>query len=159
MVFSTTKQLAAVIFAAVLFAGGDVWAGTVKDGRHYFDELKALMLKVLADNQKLINALPDGNAKSDKLLPDAVYNGAYQTFKTVMGSEFSLGVLNGETDPEKIAGALTALLQASRDTIAKLQQPINTEADGSVTLKKFIPAVFGRLTLEEFRTRTGIVMK
>lgn len=158
---NTTSRFAALAFGLIMALGtfSVAGAGTPKDGRYYFDQMKESIIKVLAENQKLINTNPDGSVKSKKLEPEAVYRESYQTFKTVMGKDFEMKDLDGQTDPEKIAHALTSLLQASRDTIAKLQDDINKEADGSVKLKKFIPAVFGRLSLEAYQASTGVTMK
>ncbi len=147
----------------VLLLGGqplNVSAGTVKDGKYYFDALKESMLEVLEENQDLINRKPDGSVKDPALLPKAYYRKAYKQFKKIgVGRHFKLKALKGETDPKVIASVLTTLLQAGRITTAKFQKAINTEADGSIRLKKFIPAVFGRLTAERFFAKTGVPLK
>lgn len=152
------KTVLALAVAAPLAVSAAA-AATVNDGKFYFDKMKDAIIGTLAENQKLINAKPDGSVKNPALEPEAIYRECYQTFKTVVGKDFALSSLEGEKDPEKVAHALTAILQACRDTIAKLQDPINTEADGSTKLKKFIPAVFGRLALEHYKGTTGVVMK
>ncbi len=129
------------------------------DGAYFFDALKQSMIDVLDDNQALINANADGSQKSPKLLSDAFYRSAYRTFKTIVGSRFSPKSLKGEVDPEQISHVLAALLQSGRTEIAKLQATINEESDGTVKPKKFIPAVFGRLTAEKFKEKTGVAMK
>lgn len=152
--------LGIVALCATFFAGATGYAvNTERDGLYYFEELRTSILEVLAENQALINQTPRGDVKNPKLEPDAIYREMYQTFKTIMGKDFNMKELAGQTDPEHIASALTALLQGARDTIARLQNDINQNADGTLTLKKFIPAVFGRLTLEKYQARTGIAMK
>jgi len=145
------------LIASVAFvATGANAAGTANDGRYYFDKMKEAMVAVLNDNQGKING---GGSKSDKLTADAIYKDTYKTFKKIAGKDFKLKALKGSKDPEKVAQAVTTLLQAGRITIAGRQKGINTEADGSVKLKKFIPAVFGRLTIDKFTELTGVHMK
>lgn len=149
---------------------------TAHDGTYYFDKMEEAMIDVLSENQKLINANPDGSVKNKKLLPKAIYKktydlfldfwifsiytGAYQPFNDLgLGKTFKAKALKGETDPAKIAPVLTTLLHAGRITIAKAQKDINTEADGTVKLKKFIPAVFGKLTIDRFTEKSGVYMK
>ena len=134
-------------------------AAEARDGRYYFDALKESMIEVLKERQPLINQNADGSAKSETLLPDKVYAGSYATFKTIAGADFSPASLAGERDPIKIAQMLTSLLQGGRDTVAKLQEAINKEPDGSVKPKKFIPAVFGREVADRFKTKTGAEIK
>ncbi|MCD6388533.1 MAG: DUF3365 domain-containing protein [Desulfobulbaceae bacterium] len=135
-------------------------AATPKDGKYYFDQLKESILDVLNENQGLINTNPDGSMKTKKLAPKDFYKRIYEQFKKIgVGKTFKMKDMKGETDPAKIAPALTTLLQAGRITTAKAQKDINTEADGSVKLKKFIPAVFGRLVVEHFQKKTGVHMK
>ncbi len=132
---------------------------TSRDGKHYFDQMKASMLEILEEHQQLINTTPDGSVKSEKLTSEAFYKKAYATFKKIAGKGFKLKNLEGETNPEKIAPILTALLQGGRVAIANLQKNINAEPDGSVKLKKFIPAVFGRIMIARFTEKTGVAMK
>lgn len=135
-------------------------AATSEDGKYYFDQLKETMLEILSESQGLINTKPDGSMKHKKLAPKAFYKKTYNQFKKIgVGKTFKMKSMKGETDPAKIAPALTTLLQAGRITTAKAQKIINTEADGSVKLKKFIPAVFGRLVVERFTQKTGVHMK
>ncbi len=135
-------------------------AASAKDGKYYFGQMEQSMLEVLAENQKLINTNADGSMKSRKLQPDDFFKQTNKQFKKIgVGRTFRMKNFEGETSPEEIAPVLTTLLQAGRITTAKAQQDINTESDGSVKLKKFIPAVFGRLTLERFTEKTGVHMK
>jgi hypothetical protein len=151
----TKATLAICLLCLTLTAG--LAQGETLDGKYYFGEMKAAMITVLEENQELINHTPDGAVKSEKLAPQAVYGRAYETFTEIAGDDFSLRKL-GE-DQAAIAQGLATLLQAGRITIAKSQKWINTEPDGSVKLKKFIPAVFGRLVAAEFATRTGVNIK
>ena len=157
------KQAGLILVAlllGVLFIASSSMAGTPKDGKYYFDTLKESMLEVIAENQALINVKPDGSIKSKKLLPKSYYKKTYEQFKKIgVGKKFKLKALKGETDPQVIAPILTTLLQAGRITTAKFQKAINSEADGTVKLKKFIPAVFGQLTVDRFHKKTGIQMK
>lgn len=133
--------------------------GQAKDGAYYFGEIKQAILEVIQDNQPLINTNPDGSRKSEDLTPEKFYSESYRTFKTIMGADFVATSLAGEADPSKIAHVLSTMLQAGRDHCAKLQPDINNEKDGSTKPKKFIPAIFGRLTADKFKARTGAAIK
>ncbi len=148
-----TLALCALVLTFATFAH----AGDTNTGSYYFGEMKSAMKTVLTENQALINQKSDGSTKDEWLAPDAVYERAYETFTEIAGDDFSVRKLG--TDQAAIAQGLATLLQAGRITIAKSQKQINTEADGSVKLKKFIPAVFGRLVAAEFETRTGVMIK
>lgn len=130
-----------------------------RDGAYYLEAMKQSIVEVMSENQSLINRKADGSIKSETLNPDAFYTAAYGTFKTVIGADFSAKKLVGDHDPASISRVLAALLQGGRDEIAKLQVAINTEQDGTVKPKKFIPAVFGRLTAERFKQKTGVEIK
>ncbi len=135
-------------------------ASTVHDGEYYFEKMKESILNVLAENQDLINKKPDGSVKNKKLLPKNYFKASYDRFKKIgVGKTFSRKALKGKHDPEVIASVLATLLQAGRVTTANYQKIINGEPDGSVKLKKFIPAVFGKLTLENFTEKTDAYMK
>ncbi len=133
-----------------------VQAETAKSGKSYIKAMKASVRAVLKAHQKLINEV-DGKVKDKKLLPEAIYRKTYETFSELAGEEFSTKNLG--KDPQKIAHALGTFLQAGRINIAKLQKKINREKKGKKKLKKFIPAVFGRLVAEEFAKRTGVQIK
>ena len=150
----TTLVLATSLLA---LAGGATAATAAKDGRYYFDAMKASMLEVLAENQKLINTTPAGAVKDKTLVPEADYARAYESFTEIAGEDFSVADLG--SDPAAIAQALGTMLQAGREVTAKAQVAINTESDGTVKPKKFIPAVFGRLVADRFAKKTGVVMK
>jgi len=132
---------------------------TPKNGGYYFNEMKASMLEVIEENQGLINKKADGSLKEKKLLPKQLYKKIYRTFKSIAGKDFTFKKMKAERNPEKIAHILAALLQGGRVTIAKSQGLINTEADGSKKLKRFIPAVFGKLTADRFKQKTGVAVK
>ncbi len=148
-----------IIWSVIMFSALPVMPGTPYDGEYYFEQMKVSILEILTEHKKLINTKPDGALKTDKLKAEAIYRRVYAMFKKIAGKDFKLSQLKDETNPEKIAPILAALLQAGRVTIAKLQKDINKEADGSVKLKKFIPAIFGRLTIYRFTRKTGILMK
>ncbi|MCP4352383.1 MAG: DUF3365 domain-containing protein [Desulfobacterales bacterium] len=153
------KKIYCIILALVFVGVTGVNAGTPKDGMYYFNQMKDSVIEILEENQILINTKPDGSMKTEKLKPEAVYKRAYKMFKKIVGKDFSLKQLKGETNPEKIAPVLASLLQGGRVTIAKAQKYINTEPDGTVKLKKFVPAVFGRITIDRFTKKTGVPMK
>ncbi|MCP4343771.1 MAG: DUF3365 domain-containing protein [Desulfobulbaceae bacterium] len=135
-------------------------APTVQDGEYYFAKMKEAILEVIVENQDIINKKPDGTVKNDKLLPKNFFKSSYDRFKKIgVGKTFSRKALKGEQNPEVIAPVLATLLQAGRVTTANYQKIINKEPDGSVKLKKFIPAVFGKLTLEKFTEKTDAYMK
>jgi hypothetical protein len=130
-----------------------------RNGEYYVDKLKEAMTKTFEENQELFNQNADGTVKSKDLEPKELYKAAYKEFKKIAGKDFKLSALKRETDPEKIAPALAAMLQGGRITVAKAQSDINGEADDAVVLKKFIPAVFGRLTAERYERLTGVKLK
>ena len=156
------KYLAIMSSTAILFAAGSTvsLAGTPHNGGFYYDTMKASMVEVINDNQKLINTNPDGSVKDKKLTAEAYFKNSLREFKRLkLGRTFSLDEFKNETNPEVIAPVLAALLSAGRINTAKSQKIINAESDGSIKLKKFIPAVFGRLTLEKFTEKSGAYMK
>lgn len=146
-----------LLVGLVLAAAAAPAATTPEDGRYYFDALKSSMLEVLQENQALFNTSAAGGVKDETLTPDAYYSRAYEQFTELVDEDFSVSDLGN--DPEAIAQALGTMLQAGRITTAKAQKAINTEPDGSVKLKKFIPAVFGRLVAERFAAKTGVQLK
>lgn len=144
---------------SLLFFACPVLAGTPHDGAYYFDAMTISMQEVLAENQTLINTTLEGKVKNPELLPETFDRHSYNAFQKIIGRDFEIKSLSGETDPAKIAPVLATMLRGGRITIARYQKAINTEADGSVKLKKFIPAVFGRLTVERFKEKTAVTMK
>jgi hypothetical protein len=128
-----------------------------QDGKYYFTEMKAAIKDVISENQALFNTAADGSVKDESLTPDAFYSRTYDQFLEIAGEDFSVSSLGD--DAEQIAQALGTMLQAGRITTAKAQGAINTDSDGGVTLKKFIPAVFGRLVADNYAKRTGVQMK
>ncbi|MCB1182487.1 DUF3365 domain-containing protein [bacterium] len=132
-------------------------ATTPRDGEYYFGQLRASIVEVVADHQALINRTPTGTVKDPALMPRAYADQAAGVFAGLVGSGFDPAGLG--RDPAAIARALGTLLQAGRITTARLQTAINTEPDGTVVLKKFVPAAFGRLVAENFRRRTGVTIK
>ena len=156
------KCLAVLCTGAMVFTSGitNSFAGTPHDGAFYFDTMKEAMIEVVNENQKLINTAADGSVKNKKLIADAFYKNTMREFKRLkLGRSFSMDAFKSEADPTVIAPVLATLLTAGRINTAKSQKIINTESDGSVKLKKFIPAVFGRLTLEKFTAKSGAYMK
>lgn len=157
------KYVAVLCTGAIVFTMGVTgsFAGTtLNDGAYYYNTMKESMIEVIDENQKLINTNPDGSVKNKKLLSDAFYKNSMREFKRLkMGRTFSLDSFKSVTDPTVIAPVLATLLSAGRINNAKSQKIINTESDGSTKLKKFIPAVFGRLTLEKFTAKSGAYMK
>ncbi|RLC21176.1 MAG: hypothetical protein DRI57_03005 [Deltaproteobacteria bacterium] len=150
---------ATVFLSLIMFSALPAMSETAHDGEYYFEQMRISMLETLTENQKLINTGQDGAPKTEKLKPEAVYTGAYEIFEKNVGKDFKLSQIKGETDVKKIAPVLAELLQAGRIAIARAQKDINREADGSVKLKKFIPAVFGSLVIRRFTEKTGILMK
>ena len=139
------------------------WAGAVEtpnNGRYYFNQLKNSIISVLQQHQGLINMNPDGTVKNRDLLPKVFFNRAYAQFKKIgVGQDFRMADFANEKNPEVIAPILTTLLQAGRIVTAKSQKIINAEVDGTSKMKKFIPAVFGKLTLVKFTLITDSYMK
>lgn len=132
---------------------------TPKTGIYYFNEMKASIKEIIKENQNLINKNKDGSIKTKQLTSKVFYKNTFTMFKKLMGADYIVSSLKKEKDPTKISKALTSLLSAGRITIAKEQITINTEQDGSVVKKKFIPAVFGRLVSDRFEEKTGLSIK
>ncbi len=156
------RSIHRILLAVFAIVAPAVWssnAAAADDGLHYINAMKDAITEVIDENQDLINKTPDGQVKSKKLLPKAVYRRAYGIFKKIVGADFTPKSLKGEQDPKVIAHYLACLLQAGRITIAKSQGDINGEPDGAKKLKKFIPAVFGRLVSERFEKKTGVQVK
>jgi len=151
-----------LVVICLLGSMGELYAKnykTEKSGKYYLDIMKESITEVLDENQSLINKNSDGSFKNKKLTPKALYRKMYSTFKKIAGTGFSPKSLPSEHSPEKVAHLLAVMLQGGRVTIAKSQGLINSEKDGSVKLKKFIPAVFGRLVGEHFKEKSGVVIK
>jgi hypothetical protein len=125
------------------------------DGQWYVDQLRLSMSEILTENQGLINSAPDGSVKNPSLSPESFLNEVQHGF----AKNVDVTLLAGSKDPERISAALAGLLQAGRDHCAKLQPAINTEKDGSTKMKKFIPAIFGRLCADRFLSKTGVAIK
>jgi hypothetical protein len=152
-----TRLIILVLAGIALLATSLSAAQAPHDGVYYLKEMKLSIKNVIDKNQSLINSTPSGEIKNEKLTPDAIYERAYEIFSEIAGEDFSVKGLGD--DPAKIAQALGTLLQAGRITVAKSQKLINTEQDKSVVLKKFIPAVFGRLVAMDYLARTGVQLK
>ena len=148
-----------ILLGGIVLTSIPAMSKTPRDGKYYFEAMKESILEILSEHQQAINTRPDGSVKTKELEAEMLYKRMYAMFKKIAGKNFRLKALEGETDPAKIAPILVILLQGGRNVIAASQQAINTEADGSVTLKKFIPAVFGRLTIDRFSEKTGAPMK
>jgi hypothetical protein len=135
-------------------------AETLFKGKYYYDNLKQAMITVIDENQGMINTNPDGSVKNQNLTPANYFKLIHEQFvKSGVGKNFSMKNFAGETNPEIIAPVLTALMEAGRVVTANLQGSINQEADGTIQMKKFIPAGFGRIVLEKFSEKTNADMK
>lgn len=135
-------------------------AKTVQDGEYYFNELKKSIIYVMKQQQTIINMNPDGSVKNKNLLPETYYKAVYAQFKKMAaGKNFQASQLRRVRKPEKIAPVLASLLEAGRLVTARSQQSINAEDDGTIRMKKFIPAVFGKLVLTRFTGKTDSYMK
>ena len=157
------KRLAATFVWGVLcaamtpVAASDDTPPAPHDGSYYLAAMRSSILEVIAENQGLFNRASDGSVKSPLLTPEAIHQRSAEVFREVAGEDLAPAFAG--RDPERIANSLGNLLQAGRVVIALSQDLINTEADGSVVLKKFIPAVFGRLVANNFTGRTGVTLK
>jgi hypothetical protein len=150
------KNIIVIAFIGIFLFG---FKGT-KDNYSVLMELKNSAMSVIEEHQYLINTNRDGT-KSDKGI-DKNYIGkqVYAAYASATkNSEWSIPKLRGSKDKKQLSTALTIFLAHARIVIAKLQPMINIDSDGTQNPKKFYPAVFGRLTADEFLERTGIKLK
>ncbi|MCP3943017.1 MAG: DUF3365 domain-containing protein [Desulfobacteraceae bacterium] len=152
-------KVIAAVMVVCFFVMAESNAAAPQDGLYYFNAMKEAVIEVIDEHQDLFNKTPDGAVKNPKLTGKNYYRSVYKIFKTIIGADFSPKLLKGVKDPVQISHMLCSLLQAGRVATAKNQKIINTEKDGSVKLKKFIPAVFGRLVAERYLKKTGVAMK
>jgi len=123
-------------------------------------ELKDCCMTVIKDNMELIETNKDGSRKSKSISPVDFAKESYRIFSNLHKDKKQyLKSLAGSNDETQLAEALATFLKATRIAVAKVQTKKNTDSDGSINPKKFYPAVFGRLTANEFEKRTGIKIK
>ena len=155
------------VFQLALFVSTCAFAGTISELKEqivgkapfYFKAMKESMLEIIAENQKLINTDPDGSVKSEKLLPQNMYQEIYRTYLTIVTNFDENELASEKLTTKRTTYLLTSYLQAGRITIANFQDIIDAESDGSVRLKKFIPAVFGRLVAKRVEEKTDLRLK
>ncbi len=149
-----------VCILSVFFCAGILYSVVDKDNKAVLETLKASAMTQIDQNQKRINGNKDGTVGDKGLTSTWFGKASYRQFKT-MSKSLGLSVkdFEGSHDKEQLAQILTTYLAAARIVVAKAQKKINTDADGTVNPKQFYPAVFGRLTAEEFLNRSGIALK
>lgn len=122
--------------------------------------LKESAMDIIEQNQKKINTNKDGSM-ADKRIDKAFI--AKKTFdayvKATENEDWNVSNLKGSHDKQQLASALATFLSQARIVIAGIQPIINTDSDGSENPKGFYPAVFGRLTADNFFDKTGIKIK
>ncbi|MCA9733626.1 MAG: DUF3365 domain-containing protein [Deferribacteres bacterium] len=131
-----------------------------KDNKEMLDVLKESAMTVVDKNQKLFNTNKDGSITNKGIDKEWFAKQSYAQFKKMIAGEgISMKDLVGSTDQQQLARVLTGYLAAARIVIARGQDKINTDGDGSNNPKNFYPAVFGRLVADEFLSRTNIKIK
>ncbi len=143
-----------LMLLTLMFSIAIIAETTPKKGKYYFDSLKDAITKVLEENQGLIN---DGGEKNRRLKPKKLLKSALKLYKTL--KKHTEEEIAESTDSNDIGYSLAALLSAGRIAIAKSQKHINKEADDSIKLKKFIPAVFGLQVGKKMLELTGVGLK
>ncbi len=123
-------------------------------------KLRDCSMDVVKKNIPLIETNKDGSRTSKGITPTGFGTETYKQFgRMIKGEGWNVNSLKGSYDKKQLAHALAIYLAASRIVIAKLQKKINTDKDGTTNPKGFYPAIFGRLTADEFFKRTGIKIK
>ncbi len=125
----------------------------------YFEAMKSAIKEVIDENQDLINKTPDGGVKTPELQSDAIYDKTYAIFLKIVKKFKESELTDKRLSAKRTAYLLTSFLQAGRIAIARSQKAINTETDGSVKLKKFIPAVFGLKVAKRVVEKTDLKLK
>lgn len=130
------------------------------DNKTILEELKLSAISQIELHQALFNTNKDSTITDKELTPAWFDKAAYREFKKlVKKKEWKIKELANNYDVNQLSEALSIYLAAARIVVAEVQEKINTDSDGSPNPKQFYPAVFGRLTAEEFQTRTGIELK
>ena len=147
------KRVVVTALTVVLISGGALAGNLPMDEANAKQaaELIAAMfvagLGVVAKHQGLIND-PE---KGDKgFTPEYVEGQIREQFKEMTGTELDAA------QPDEVKAALMATLEASNQGVKNNQQRINRKG---VEFKGFIPAVYGRVTGNILKGRTGIAVK
>ncbi len=150
-----------IIFTCILFLLiNSALLSATKDNKQLLDELKKSSMKVIEKNLALIEKNKNGKRTDKRISPKSFGMDAYKQFKMLISKEsWKVRDLTGSNNEEQLARALTLYLAAARIVIAKNQKKINTDANGKPNPKHFYPAVFGRLTADEFYKSTKIKIK
>jgi hypothetical protein len=150
------KRMLCLVFLGLFFIG----ASAQPDNYTLLMTLKESAMEVIAQHQDLINRNKDGTYAKKKVTKEWISMNTYQSYLSESkGKSWELSKLKGSYDKEQLAVALSVFLASARNIIAKVQPIINTDSDGTINPKNFYPAVFGRLTADEFFKRTGIKIK
>jgi hypothetical protein len=151
-----------VIFTVlvVFLTSSLVFSFLSNDNKTLLDELKSSAMHVVDLHQKLFNTDQNGTVTDKGLGSDWFGKESYMQFKKMAtGQKWNIRELKGSDDPALLGQALSTYLAAARIVVARSQKKINTDSDGTVNPTHFYPAVFGRLTADEFYSRTGIKIK
>jgi len=143
-----------------IFLASSIFANTRRDNKKLLMELKDCCVTVMKANMAKIETNKDGSRAAKGITPMGFAKQSFRLFKKLNGDKrMYLKSLDGSFDNEQLGHALATFLAASRIAIAKIQPKINTDTDGTINPKKFYPAIFGRLTANELKKRTGITIK
>ncbi|KAA3618445.1 MAG: DUF3365 domain-containing protein [Calditrichaeota bacterium] len=131
-----------------------------KDNKALLEELKSSAMSQIENHQTLFNTNKDGSVTDKGISPAWFGKASYKQFKTMSkGMEWKVKHLSNNYEVGQLGEALSIYLAAARIVVARSQKKINTDSDGTANPKHFYPAVFGRLTAQEFQKRTGIDIK
>jgi len=148
------------LLGLISFVFISISATSKRDNKTLLEELKSSAILQIEQHQTLFNSNKDGSSTDKKLNSKWFGKASYKQFKTMSkGKEWKIKELAGSNNVEQLGEALSIYLAAARIVVARVQKKINTDNDGTANPKNFYPAIFGRLTADEFRKRTGINIK
>jgi hypothetical protein len=131
-----------------------------RDNKAMLMELKDCAMQVIDQHQNFINQNENGSVVDKGLTKEWISQKSYYLYgKMSEGKPWAVTKLANSYESEQLGQALATYLSSVRIVVAHVQEKINTDADGTINPKKFYPAVFGRLTADEFKKRTGISIK
>lgn len=159
----TKKSILMAVFFLYLFvhnsSATNIRVQIISKAPEYFKAMEDAIIEIILENQALINQNPDGSMKTEELLPQQIFDATYKTFNEVVKNFDKKELTSKKLSPKRTTYLLTSLLQAARITIARSQKAIDTESDGSIKLKKFIPAVFGLQVTRRVMEKTDLKLK
>ncbi len=128
----------------------------------YIQAINDSILEILTENQSAgykINVNSDGSVKDNNLRPNALFDAIKVEFKDITSWDYDLEELKKTTLAKNITHIMVSLVVAGRRVVARHQDAINKDDQQGFVPRKFIPAVFGRLTGERLHEKVGVSIK